>query len=289
MIPYIPHKYFFSIGSLKVETEAFGMTLAFIIFIILVARELKKQKEKMNSKDIFLFLIIVIYSALAGGRLWYYIANWKGPETLITIFNLTKAGLVSFGMIIGGGIGILIWVLLKKKQNKKVIKSLIFAKYADILALYCGLWIFIFRGVGCFIDGHIIGKETTLPWALQFPNTTLHHPTALYLALNGLFIFIILKIFFGKEKTEKNKIGKRFDGEIALWFLLIYCFNRFWIEFTKIGNGGISLVQWVCLVLFFLVLIRTILVYVILNRIQIHNYKSYIRDKSSIMKKLMIK
>lgn len=286
MIPYLPHKYLFSIGSIKIETEAFGMTLAFIIFIILVARELKKQKEKMNSKDIFWFLIITLLSALAGGRLWYYIANWKGPETLITILDITKAGLVSFGMLIGGAIGILIWVLLKKKKNKKYNTAINIGKFADILALYIGLWIFIFRGLGCFIDGHIIGKGTTILWALQFPNGTLHHPTALYLALNGLFIFIILKMFFGKEKTKESKFGKRFNGEIALWFLLLYCCGRFWIEFLRVGANlyyGLSLGQWVSLCLLLLTLFALIGAYEILKINKIRTYFDNSKMKKSLL------
>lgn len=253
MIPYTTHETLFSVGPYEVQTEFIAIIFAFTVLVVLVFLELNKQKEKMGLKEYSLFFFIIIFSALAGGRIWYYAQNWEGPHTLIDFLNFFFGGLVSIGMLLGGTLGILIWIKIKKKKSHH------FFKFADVLTIYTALWIFIFRLFGCFIDGHIIGKETKLPWALQFADGSLQHPVALYLALSGLFIFIILKIFFRKEKTTKNKLGKRFDGEIALWFLFLYCFNRFWIEFTMVGEAlcfGLSWVQYVCMVLFIFAFLR---------------------------------
>jgi len=78
--------------------------------------------------------------------------------------------------------------------------------------------------------------------------------------------------------------GKRFDGEIALWFLLLYSFNRFWIEFLVIGRDvgaikylGLSIVQWVCLVVFVIIFLIVVYCYYLL-------YSRKIRDYSGLLK-----
>ena len=113
----------------------------------------------------------------------------------------------------------------------------------------------------------LIGKPTTSSVGLFFLKTgQIKHPTALYLSLSGLVIFLILRLFFSYEKTAKTRFGKRFDGEVGLWFLILYCFNRLFIEFTALGHSGgvdiryigMSVVQWVCLIVIVMVIIRMV-------------------------------
>ena len=62
-------------------------------------------------------------------------------------------------------------------------------------------------------------------------------------------VHIFLKIFFRYRE-------KMYDGQIVQSFIVIYCFNRFWIEFfaiSHLGNMldprfyGLNLAQWLCL------------------------------------------
>jgi len=130
MIIYTPVKYY-QIGMLRLGTEPVAMTLAFAIFIFLVIKGLEKQKLKMDVKEYFVFFSIVLFSALAGGRIWFYIAHWEGLKTIIDIFNLSKGGLYSIGCIIGGAIGLVVYALVRFKKEKKV-WQIEFARIADI-------------------------------------------------------------------------------------------------------------------------------------------------------------
>ena len=104
----------------------------------------------------------------------------------------------------------------------------------DILSPYMGLGLAIHRSFGCFMNGCCYGRETLLPWGVQFPlehpgtkwyGFAAHlHPTQLYEALNGMSIFFILLWFRNKKRSE---------GEVTGWLLMIYAINRYFIEFFR--------------------------------------------------------
>ena len=232
--------YMFDLFGLKTNPEPFAMALAFIIFGVYVYGQLRKKgfKKILGWKEYAKFLFIVMFSALAGGRLWYYVPKMNSWRMVLMLFDLRQDGLVSVGMIIGGVVGLVIFLALRKEKKM----TINFARIADVIAPGAALGVFIYRLFGCFLFGDVVGKATTVPWGLFFIKTgEIKHPTAIYLALSALFIFLILRLFFSYEKTAKTKFGKRFDGEVGLWFLLLYFFNRFFIEFTaQSHNFGVD-------------------------------------------------
>ncbi len=237
---YTPHKILFSIGILKIPTEPFFMLVSIVVFVLLVYRGLKKEKIITKPKDFFIFFSLLILISLFGGKVWYHIEHWKGLISILYMFNPLKQGLVSIGVFIGGFFVLLFYIILKFKKN--ISKNL--AKIGDIIVVPLPLSLFIYRVFGCFINGHIIGKETSLPWGLRYADGTVRHPVAIYLGLALLVIFIVL-IFL----TNK----KRFNGETALWFLLLYSFFNFWIVFLKLDRKiyfYLNDAQWVLAVLF---------------------------------------
>ncbi|MBU0615240.1 MAG: prolipoprotein diacylglyceryl transferase [Nanoarchaeota archaeon] len=212
--------------------EPWFFALAVIVFIASYIILSRKEKGHTWQKDALMFGFILGFGWLFG-RLVYAIFEAKN---FWYFFNFAKLdGIVSWGVIIGGSLGILFYLLFCKKKNI----ALNFAQEADKLVIGGALAIAIAR-IGCFLDGHLVGAPTTLPWGI-YKFEAVRHPVGLYLSLSSLLIFFLLIIFFGKEKTKKNKLGKRFDGEVATWFLPIYCFNRFWIEFLIIGHNGIKI------------------------------------------------
>ena len=222
-----------------IASESLFNTIAFGFFIFIVIKLFGQEKIKMKTKDMVLFFFSAIFGALAGGRLWFYVTNWNGITTIIDIFNLSKAGLTSFGMILGGIIGLLIFVHFHQKKNFRKTAG----KYFDILAIATALYIFIYR-MGCFHFGDVPGTVTKLPWgvfAINYGKYTgkIMHPTALYLSFLALIIFLFLNWY--KDK-------KKYDGEVGLIFLGIYSLSRFFLEFFRAGTikyMGLSDGQWI--------------------------------------------
>ncbi len=211
-LTYQPMKYLFGIS-----TEAIFSVIAFVFFSYYIIRFCRRDRK------IGWMLFSIIFGSLAGGRIWYYIDNWQGVSTLITLFDLTQAGLTSFGMIAGGIIAAILFLYSKKGDWQSH-----FAKNIDVIAIATALFVFIYR-MGCFFYGCVPGTATRLPWGMFAINFGEHsgrimHPTALYLSFSALMIFLFLHWY---------KDRKRFDGEVGLLFLLLYSFMRFWIEFLR--------------------------------------------------------
>jgi prolipoprotein diacylglyceryltransferase len=215
---------YLAIIGFKIPIETFFSIIAFVALCILLVKELRKN-FKFSISDYFWFLFAAVFGSLAGGRLWYFAINFKGPETFLKLFDLTVPGLVSYGMIFGGLLSILLFSYLRNRKTWQTY----FSRYMDICALGCALFVFIYR-MGCFHFGDVPGTRTNVAWALNPVNYGSHipgiliHPTALYLSLSALLIFIFLHWYRQRQKI---------DGEIGVLFLILYSFNRFWIEFFR--------------------------------------------------------
>ena len=74
-----------------------------------------------------------------------------------------------------------------------------------------------FGRIANFINGELVGKVSSTPWSVIFPNIDLmpRHPSQLYEAiLEGLILFLILNIIFSKKKYE--------IGSCSYLFLIYY-------------------------------------------------------------------
>jgi phosphatidylglycerol:prolipoprotein diacylglycerol transferase len=250
VIPYKPAPIINMLG-LRIGIAPLMSTIGFVVLGYLVAREFRKRNIKLGRNQYITFVFLMAISSLAGGRIWYFASNWQGIGTLRLIFNVFEPGLTSYGMIIGGFAFLHIWV--KNNPLKGHTPSGQLAQFADSVLLYTPLFIAIYR-VGCIFNGCCLGTRTNAPWG--FENIRTHiavHPSPIYEIISALIIFFLLKTFFGKEKTNSSKFGRRFDGETGLWFLALYGAGRFITDFFRYYQShylGLSGSQWVCIFIF---------------------------------------
>ena len=124
------------------------------------------------------------------------------------------------------------------------IKKIPSLRYLDIVVTCIPVGIFIGRW-SCFLNGDDFGTLSSLPWAVQYPfnsipfgthyelglvnHTTLLsapvHPNQLYLSLNGLFLFFVIKQIWKKHKG--------IPGFTFASYLILYGLSRFLIEFFR--------------------------------------------------------
>lgn len=83
---------------------------------------------------------------------------------------------------------------------------------------------YIFGRIGNFLNKELVGRETSVSWAIDV-NGVLRHPSQLYEAFfEGLVIFVIL-FFYRKYK--------KFDGELICLYAILYTAARFLCEYFR--------------------------------------------------------
>ena len=198
-----------------------GLIIAYYLINYLAGqRGLKTNKGPFTRGDTSDLLFYLFIGLLVGARLFYIlIYNLKfflaEPLEMLMIWH----GGLSFH---GGLIGMLIAGFLFCRKRK-----IDFLELADISVMAIALGLMLGR-IGNFINGELVGRVTSVPWAIKFPNYEgFRHPSQLYEAAKNLIIFLIL--WNVKDKNYfKNK-----KGGLFVLFILLYSTFRFFIEFFR--------------------------------------------------------
>jgi prolipoprotein diacylglyceryl transferase len=181
-----------------------------------------------NYADKLVWFIII--GTIIGARLGHvFFYEWpRYSNNLIDIFKIWEGGLASHG----GTIGVLLAVYLYTRWTRKDFPEFSFLKVCDLLTIPVAFAVAWIR-IGNFMNQEILGKVTTLPWAVVFGHPAdfsapaPRHPVVLYEALLYISIGIIL---FCLWKWKKGNLPTGLM--IGLFFILLFGF-RFLIEFVK--------------------------------------------------------
>ena len=186
---------------------------------------IEKGKSKLNLFDDLITYLIV--SLVVGGRLGYvFFYNFSYYlSNPLDIFKIWEGGMSFHGALIGIMVGTFLFSYLRK------IKTLIFL---DIIACVSPIGIFFGR-IANFINGELVGKAATIPWAVVFPNVDQipRHPSQLYEAFfEGLILFFLINTFMSRQNY---KIGK-----CSYMFLIFYGVFRIISEFFREPDAHIG-------------------------------------------------
>lgn len=164
------------------------------------------------------------FFAWLGASLWRVIGTWNG-------------GLAFYGGL-AGGIGAIRFFARRRKIP--------FIDILDFVAAPVAVGLAVTR-VGCFLNGCCFGKICALPWAVTFPEGS-HvydhhwatglvgdgeaslpvHPAQLYETLAALAILAAVWLWYPRRK---------FAGQIAASFGMLYTIWRFFNEFFRADSG----------------------------------------------------
>ena len=219
----------FSIGRFNVYWYgvciAVGMCLA-LVFAFRHGVEFGVDADAM----VDVILIGVVMGILCA-RLYYVAMSPYDYETLWDVLAIRDGGLAIYGGIIGG---FLFGGLACKWRKVPVLPMFDLAAMGFLIGQGCGRW-------GNFFNQEAFGCNTTLPWGMYSeatrdylmgstvtaqsgvtidPNLPVH-PTFLYESIWCLVGFILLFRYIKKRK---------FNGDIALRYMIWYGAGRFWIE-----------------------------------------------------------
>ena len=183
----------------------------------------KNIQEKFDD-----YITYVIIGLIVGGRLGYVLFyNFEYySENILDILKIWQGGM-SFH---GGVIGIIVASIFFSQKNNENIFD-----YLDVVALVSPIGIFFGR-IANFINSELYGKETSLPWGVQFiqVDNLFRHPSQIYEAiLEGIILFLILVFLWRREKFKVR-------GKLSSIFLILYSVFRFFIEYFRVPDEQVG-------------------------------------------------
>jgi phosphatidylglycerol:prolipoprotein diacylglycerol transferase len=164
------------INVLGVSIKTFGVcfALAFIASGATVQRRLVELGKSAEWAYEMVFAAVV--GGLVGSRLYYLIQNYNDVKHDIVGNIFSGAGLVWYGGLIGGAIGVCTWAWRRDFLGLTLL---------DVCAPALAIGYAIGR-IGCQVSGDgDYGKPWDGPWAMSYPNGTVPttqtvHPTPIY-------------------------------------------------------------------------------------------------------------
>lgn len=222
-MPFQFHLYGFFVGL--------GITIAILLF------EKVAEKEKLDLSINHLALWIII-PGLIGARVYHLITDWElyGQASFIDLIAVWHGGLGFIGALLGGMIGLLIYLFINKKIGK-------FWLILDISALVIHIAQAIGR-LGNFFNQELYGVATDLPWGIKIEANNLlpgMNPNSRY---HPLFIYESLAmIIFGFSiwmMYQTKSLGKLGTGRYFAIYGIYYAGVRFLLEFLRVDSSRFS-------------------------------------------------
>lgn len=206
----------FKIGSLEIRYYGIVYALGFILAYFIINHLAKKKELDLEKDDVADLIFYVIIGTVAGARLFFVFYNlsyfMQNPLEIIAVW---RGGLIFLGGFTGGIIAATLFCRKKKIS---------FYKLADIGVIPLALALALGR-IANFINAELIGRITSVPWAVKFPAYEgFRHPVQLY---NGAALLCIFGILWF-VKNKKLKQGTLFWG-----FLSLYSLQRIALGFFK--------------------------------------------------------
>lgn len=191
----------FSIGIINIRYYGIIYALGFLITYLYLNK--KREFLQLNQEQLDKLFLYILLGNIIGARLFEFI--FYNPSIFITnpleILKIWHGGLSFHGAVIG----IVTAIYLFKKKHKLNIYKL-----TDTLVLPAAIMLFFGR-IANFINAELLGRITTVPWAVNFNNEQTinqqligRHPSQLYEALKNLCIFAYLTYINYKEQKTKN-------------------------------------------------------------------------------------
>ena len=215
----------------------YGITMALGILSGLFMASWVAKQTGQDPEDYTNIALLGIVLGLLGARTYYVVFSWDYYRLHPgEILDFRGGGLALFGSLIGAVAAVLIYCHRKHLRIPLVLDT---ACTGMVTGQIIGRW-------GNFFNREAFGEYTDNLFAMRLPVSDVRadevtalmrehqqtiddtvyiqvHPTFLYESLWNLGVLIILLVM-----TLKGT--KRRDGEIFLWYLLLYGIGRFWIE-----------------------------------------------------------
>jgi len=217
------------IGSFYLPT--YGVLVATGVLLGLWISVRNSEKQGIDGDDAWNLGIFMVLAGILGAKILYVVydpniyGNWR---EIFSLNTLQAGGVFSGGLIAALAVGA--WYMVRHKMPPLRTMD----AFSPGLAFGHVLGRF-----GCFSAGCCYGKPTTHFWGVTFTSEVAHavsdtplniklQPTQLIEAAAEFFNFLVLMWLLKRKK---------FDGQVFAAFIMLYGFERFFIEFLR-GDPG---------------------------------------------------
>ncbi len=205
----------FQLGPLNIRM--YGIIIAFGL-VLAAVYAMRRSKEFGVTEDHILDGVLwVTPFAIVCARAYYCAFSWElYADNPISVLYIWNGGIAIYGGVLGAVAGIIIFCKIKKISLGAALDLVLLG---FLIGQAIGRW-------GNFFNREAFGAETDtwLRMGLLDPLTgtvTYHHPTFLYESVWNALGFVILHFLSKKRK---------YDGQIALGYVLWYGLGRTFIE-----------------------------------------------------------
>ncbi len=216
----------FQFGSFKVHYYGMFLAASFLFGSAVIHRHMRQfGYNPILAGELSLYGLIAIIVGCRVGQVLFYAPSyyWNNPIEIFT----TGTGLASHGAFFVMATFLYIFHRIRKVPYLFLTDAL---SFGSAMALVC-------VRTGNLMNSEIVGRITTVPWALKFPlfdtSSTLlstvpfRHPAQLYMVLWGVIVLTVL------YALERRAVVKRTHGYITAAFFILFSSGRFVIEFFK--------------------------------------------------------
>ena len=232
------------LGPLAVRWYGLMYVAAFVLFLVLgKLRARRNLLTGWHPRDVDDMLFYGVFGVILGGRLGYVLFYKPGYYLAhpLEILKVWSGGMSFHGGLLGVLAALWLFAWLRDKRWLDV---------TDFVAPLVPLGLAAGR-LGNFINGELVGRVTTGPWAMVFPQVDAlpRHPSQLYqFGLEGVALFAVLWWFGSRTRPR---------GAVSGLFLMGYATFRFIAEFAREPDrflgllaGGYTMGQWLSLPMF---------------------------------------
>ncbi len=220
----------FHLGPIAVHWYGLMYLVGFVSAWLLGIYRANHSQGQWRAEQIADLLFYVALGVLLGGRIGYTLF-YNLPAFIhqpSTVFEVWQGGM-SFH---GGLLGVIVAVLLFCRKTKKPLFNV-----TDFIAPLVPIGLAAGR-LGNFINGELVGRVTTLPWGMLYPQAgpLPRHPSEIYECLfEGVLLFIVLWWYSNKRRPR---------AAVSALFLLGYGCVRFSLEFFRQPDPQYGFILW---------------------------------------------
>jgi phosphatidylglycerol---prolipoprotein diacylglyceryl transferase len=205
------------LGPITLQTFGIAFALAFVASGTLFARRLQELGRPIDWAYEGIFAALI--GGLVGSRLDYIVQNWDQVSGDVFGNVFSGSGLVFFGGLIGGAVGVLLWAHWRGFLGWDL---------ADAGAPCIAIGYAVGR-IGCQVSGDgDYGEPSDLPWAMAYPDGTVPttqevHPTPVYETFTmGLVTLLLWQL--------RDRVA---PGMLIALYLILAGVERFLVEFIR--------------------------------------------------------